>query len=500
MTVASSSLPVRRRGRSHVWRQALLLLLLLAALLVWRAHRMAGAAPLMPWHVLVPVELQPDQIDAMDWEAWLHAEQALMASVRRRIQERIGASGGASSRYTEGGPLDPAGYVIDWNRSFRWQPEQPAQGSVVLLHGLTDSPYSVRHLAQHYQSRGFRVVAPRMPGHGTVPAGLTGVSWQHWRATTRLAVRTARDGLDPALPLHLVGYSNGGALALHYALDALDEEELPMPARIVLVSPMIGVTSLARFAGVLGWPALFPAFAHAAWIDVLPEYNPFKYNSFPIVAARESAQLTRSLQAAIASAEERGSIARLPPLLSFQSLVDATVDTSALVDALHARLPAGRSELVLFDVDRRQHVQALLREAARRTPESLLPEAPRGFAVTIIGNQTHSDRVSARSQAAGSGAWTQRELTVEFPEGIYSLSHVALPFPPQDALYGYAETADGDYGLRLGRLSVRGERNALLVSHEELARVRSNPWFDYLLKRVDEGIRAELGEAGLEVP
>ena len=36
---------------------------------------------------------------------------------------------------------------------------------------------------------------------------------------------------------------------------ALDDASLPRPTRIVLLSPMIGITSLARFAGVLGWPA-----------------------------------------------------------------------------------------------------------------------------------------------------------------------------------------------------------------------------------------------------
>jgi hypothetical protein len=37
-----------------------------------------------------------------------------------------------------------------------------------------------------------------------------------------------------------------------------------------------------------GLAAIFPTFAKAAWLSILPEFNPFKYNSFPVNAARQS--------------------------------------------------------------------------------------------------------------------------------------------------------------------------------------------------------------------
>ncbi len=151
---------------------------------------------------------------------------------------------------------------------------------MVLLHGLTDSPYSLRHIAQRYRDDGYVAVAIRMPGHGSVPGGLTTVEWEQWTAATRLAAREARRRAGPGTPLHVIGFSNGGGLAMKYALEALSDKTLARPDRIVLISPMIGITSMARFAGVLGWPALFPAFAKAAWLGIVPEFNPFKYNSF----------------------------------------------------------------------------------------------------------------------------------------------------------------------------------------------------------------------------
>lgn len=161
----------------------------------------------------------------------------------------------------------PEKFQPNWNRSFVLLPEGKPRGTAVLLHGLTDSPYSVRYLAKAYQQQGFVAVVPRLPGHGTAPGSLTAVDWQAWMATTRLAVREATRLGGPKVPLHVIGYSNGGALALKYALDALDDNALPEPQQIVLLSPMIGVTAFARFAGLTGLPAVFPAFARAAWLE-----------------------------------------------------------------------------------------------------------------------------------------------------------------------------------------------------------------------------------------
>ena len=115
---------------------------------------------------------------------------------------------------------------------------------------------------------------------------------------------------------------------------------------------MIGITSFARFAGVFGWPAVLPAFAKAAWLGVVPEFNPFKYNSFPINGARQSSLLTRALQKRLNQYAREGRLDALPPVLTFQSVVDFTVSTRAIITSLYANLPANGSELVLFDFNR----------------------------------------------------------------------------------------------------------------------------------------------------
>jgi hypothetical protein len=81
-------------------------------------------------------------------------------------------------------------------------------------------------------------------------------------------------------------------------------------------------------------------------------------------------------------------------------------------------------------------------------------------------------------------------LPLSFPPGIFSLSHVALPFPVTDALYGLTPDKSEDFGVNLGALAPRGERGVLIVNLDSLLRVSSNPFYPYLIDRIAEGIVA----------
>jgi alpha-beta hydrolase superfamily lysophospholipase len=481
---------MHRQAARWLGRLALVALVSLATVLAMRAWQAGRAPPLLPWHIEVPKELDADAIDKSNWTAWVAHEAALFDAVDAAIGEDLPARYAvASNRYSPNSPFHRSRRAPDWNRSYVLVPGDAPRGVAVMLHGLTDGPYSLRHVARHYQARGYVVVGVRLPGHGTVPAGLTAVGRDDWRAATRLAVREARRRVSEG-PLHLVGYSTGAALALSYALDALDEPEMPRADRIVLLSPMVGVSGMARFAGVLGWPAVFPAFAHAAWVDVQPEYNPYKYNSFPVRAARESSLLSRELMARVARRAANGGLHALPPILAFQSIVDATVSTPAVVDALFGRLPATGHELVIFDVDRSADLGPLMRHGSA-TPESLLPPTPRAYRACTYSNAGRIDRqVVEYCTPAGATTGSRRETGLRFPAGVYSLSHVALPFPVDDGLYGLDPDPADIPGVHLGSLPTRGERGLLVVSAADLTRITSNPFFGEILRRLDELIDA----------
>ncbi|MNT69633.1 hypothetical protein D3C72_2079620 [compost metagenome] len=83
---------------------------------------------------------------------------------------------------------------------------------------------------------------------------------------------------------------------------------------------------------------------------------------------------------------------------------------------------------------------------------------------------------------------TELPIGMRYPRDIYSLSHVALPFPSNDSLYGQHPDNIEEYGISLGALSIRGEVGALIGGMDSLARLTSNPFYAYLIHRVDEVI------------
>ncbi|MFG1294760.1 alpha/beta hydrolase [Xanthobacter sp. V13C-7B] len=477
-----------------LWRWArragIALLIVLATVFTVRAVDAWRGPPLEPWHTFVPKEMSRAELATADLATYQAAEDELFASVRENVTDQLPPRDRERfNRYFAQSPVYPGHFAQDFNRTFVLEPEGEAVGAAVFLHGLTDSPYSLRHLARRYAARGFVSIALRLPGHGTVPGALTAAHYEDWIAATRLAMREARRRVGPDKPVHIIGYSNGGALALMHALDALDDPKLVAPSKIVLLSPMVGVTEFARFSGIAGWPAIFPAFAKAAWLSIIPEFNPFKYNSFPVQAARQSFLLTQALQANIQRHLRAGRLAGLAPVLTFQSVLDHTVSTRAVIDALHTHLEDNGSELVLFDINRNTHFEQLLNARAETALSRLLPPAPRAFRTSVVTNvSATSDQMEARVTPAGATEDEVTPLALAYPPDVYSLSHVAVPFPLTDGLYGLTPDPADNFGVRLGDIAARGEYGALIVNVDMLVRMSSNPFFPYLLERLDAGL------------
>ncbi|MFO1126229.1 MAG: alpha/beta hydrolase [Methylocystis sp.] len=485
----------------------ILLSLFIVAFLAVRIYNSQRGLPLDVWHTYVPQELSEKEIDSADWRAYLEAEAKLFDSLRVNVSQQLTPEEQVPfNRYFEGSPVYPGRFSHDWNRSYLLEPQGPPVGAVVLLHGLTDSPYSLRHIASRYRDRGFVAVAIRLPAHGTAPAALTDVEWTTWLAATRLAVREARRRAPETAPIHIVGFSNGGSLALKYTLDSLADKNLAPVDRLILISPMVGITRFARFAGLAGLPAVLPAFAKAAWLSVLPEFNPFKYNSFPVNGARQSYRLTDALGTQMSLARREGRLNALPPILTFQSVIDFTVSTQAVLSGLYDHLPANGSELVLFDVNRSVKFGPLFRASADTALARIVPPGIRNYRLTVVTNAGEgTDDAVARVVDAGTTSERNQLLGLQYPKGVFSLSHVALPFPLSDSLYGLTPDDSEDFGVHLGSLAPRGERGALIVSLDALLRMSSNPFFPYMAQRIEEHLPPQpddgiTGQGGERVP
>ena len=416
------------------------------------------------------------------FEDYLGLEERLFAALDTDIYARVPTGPAyALARYSASSAADPRARQPNWNRSYE-HPTAAAVGGVLLLHGTSDSPYSLRALGEAFAGRGYWVVGLRLPGHGTIPSALTRTRWEDMAAAVRLGVRHLRAEIGSA-PLHIVGYSTGAPLAIDYVLEADDDEDAVAPESLVLISPALGVTPVAALARWRDRLSVLPGLDRLAWTSILPEFDPYKYNSFATNAADQVYRLTRSVATRIETRAATGPIGDFPPTLVFLSAVDATVTAGAVIDNLLEHLAPGRHELVLFDINRASINSTVLIDDPGPLTRRLMTNDALPFALTVITNERDdSSRVVSRRKSPHSATVTLEPLDLSWPAGVISLSHVALPFPPDDPLYGRRRSDDPDV-LQLGQIAVQGELGVLRVPSDWLLRLRHNPFYEFLSER-----------------
>lgn len=187
---------------------------------------------LKPWHtqILDSEYSRENAAEINSFEDYLQLEDRVFAEMQQRIYAHT-ATGPqqALERYSRGSLSDPDQRRPNWNRTFEFG-NDAARGSVLLLHGMSDSPYSLRALGETLQQHGYTVLGLRMPGHGTLPSGLLDLQWQDMAAVVRLGMLHLAQRA-PDKPIYIIGYSTGAALALDYALNA-SQDTTQNPAAI----------------------------------------------------------------------------------------------------------------------------------------------------------------------------------------------------------------------------------------------------------------------------
>ena len=477
--------------RSAVKLLLLVGLLIFTLLLAW-AFQSRSMPALQIWHTtsLQNEFTRADVTAGYSLEDYLEQENRLFEELQEKIIQRVKPQKQWTyERYLKGGVQDPAWPSRNWNRSYELVPEH-IRGGALLLHGLTDSPYSLRRLAGILYQRGFYVLGLRLPGHGTIPAALTEVSWEDWQAASRMGARHVRQRIGSEVPFFMAGYSNGGGLTVKYALDALGNKDLPAPDQLFLFSPEIGIAPVASIANSHKVLSFLPYFSQFKWLSIQPEYDPFKYNSFPKNAAQEAWQVTDALERKLAAARSAGHLKNFPGVLTFLSWTDATVDTSATIQRLYGYLDNDDSELVIFDVNRFDSLAPFIPAANASPLLKLKADDNLPYRLTVITNvSSDSQELAEKTKGPHTAVIDSRPLALVWPQGVYSLAHVAMPFPPDDPVYGTGQAVESDYrGLPLGAMSPRGETRLLIAPLEQFMRLRHNPFFSYIEARIDEEI------------
>jgi carboxylesterase len=184
---------------------------------------------------------------------------------------------------------------------------------ILVLHGFTGSPITVRAWAEHLAAAGFTVRAPLLPGHGTVWQDMRRTGWDDWygeaeRAFRELSARCAQ--------VFVAGISMGGCLALRLA-----ETQGSKISGVVVVNPSLAPdTKLFPLVPVL--KHIVPSLPGLAGDIKKPGVDERGYPRFPVKAVATLGRGWKATTAALANVTQ--------PLVVYRSAVDHVVGPASM--------------------------------------------------------------------------------------------------------------------------------------------------------------------------
>lgn len=189
---------------------------------------------------------------------------------------------------------------------------------VLVLHGFTGCPQSMRPWAEHLAAAGLTVSLPRLPGHGTSWRELQLTRWEDWYAEAEAQLRALRSRCDTVF---VMGLSVGACLSLRLA-----EQHSSEVAGLVLVNPsLLSENKLLPLLPLL--KRVVPSFPGVADDVKKAGVHEVGYDRLPLKAMHSLTQLWSTT---------RGDLAKVTqPVLAFRSPEDHVVEpaSSALLKA-----------------------------------------------------------------------------------------------------------------------------------------------------------------------
>jgi len=126
--------------------------------------------------------------------------------------------------------------------------------------------------------------------------------------------------------------------------------------------------------------------------------------------------------------------------------------------------------------------------AFKSTNDATLP-----FGITLVTNKNPDSTamVACHKPPFAADVASETALDVDWPRGIISLSHVALPFAPDHPLYGQFRPQQKGV-LYLGQIEIRVERGLMKLSSDWLLRLRYNPFYSVMEEKVIDWVFAKV--------
>jgi carboxylesterase len=211
-----------------------------------------------------------------------------------------------------------------------------APAGVVLCHGFTGTPQSIRPWGEALHTAGYTVVCPLLPGHGTRWQDMNKTGWQDWYGALETAFTELRALLDgPDVPIVAGGLSMGGTLVTRLA-----EVHGPDLAGLLLVNP--SYLTLRRDAKLLPLVSkLIPSFPGISNDIKKPGAQELAYGKLPLRAAASLNELWKIVRADLGSVKI--------PVRLFRSAVDHVVEPENGAALLAALGSGDVTEVVLPD-------------------------------------------------------------------------------------------------------------------------------------------------------
>ncbi len=229
----------------------------------------------------------------------------------------------------------------------------PVQDSIVLIHGLSDSPGMMLDLARSYHEEfGYNVYMPLLQCHGLKePDGMHGVSLNEWKTNIRFALQAASSKTQR---VSIAGLSTGGALALYFgSLDRRINHQIHLfSAALGLSGEWFGKLNEILLRSPLGF--LYGKIK----LKSLVGPNPYRYRLVPINSARELAILIGELAGIRKNARQNYLVER--DIFSAWTECDNVVDTSLLANFAEATDVSGYTPFVVSKKYRVQHACVVL--------------------------------------------------------------------------------------------------------------------------------------------
>ncbi|PSB53046.1 alpha/beta hydrolase [Chamaesiphon polymorphus] len=177
---------------------------------------------------------------------------------------------------------------------FKHEDDGQPRNAIVLVHGLTDSPYFMKDIGEYFCTEmGFDVYIPLLRAHGLKePEDMKDASLIEWRKDVRFAVDVAKGSKGK---VSIGGLSTGGTLSVEMALN----NEAAIDGGVFLFSAALGLAShagnLAEIFLRTPLANIFDQIDRSSLINSSPSGNPFRYSKMDIGGARELSKLIKEL-------------------------------------------------------------------------------------------------------------------------------------------------------------------------------------------------------------